>query len=109
MAEFVGREPISVGVDEPIMFENKTDTAFDVGCGIVFRKSGLYRVFIVGRYVSVAIEPERKMGKWLDGYQYGYKCSECGGYLEIDCGDVEMNYCPNCGVDMRGENNEKTT
>lgn len=62
MAEFVGEEPISVGVDEPITFENKTDTAFDVGCGIVFRKSGLYRVSIVGGHMSVAVEPERKQG-----------------------------------------------
>lgn len=69
MAEFVGEEPISVGVDEPITFENKTDTAFDVGCGIVFRKSGLYRVSIVGRHMSVAVEPERKKmsnKEWID-------------------------------------------
>ena len=65
MAEFVGGEPISVGVDEPITFENKTHTAFDVGCGIVFRKSGLYRVCIVGKHVSVSVEPERKKGKWI--------------------------------------------
>ena len=40
MAEFIGEESISVSVDEPITFENKTDTVFDVGCGIVFHKSG---------------------------------------------------------------------
>lgn len=44
---------------------------------------------------------ERKKGKWLDEYRYGYKCSECGGYLEIECEDIEMNFCPNCGADMR--------
>ncbi len=47
------------------------------------------------------IKLKRKTGRWLDNYQYGYKCSECGGYIEIDCGDVEMNFCPNCGADMR--------
>ena len=68
MAKFVGGEPISVGVDEPITFENKTDTAFDVGCGIVFRKSGLYRVSIVGRHMSVAVEPEQsRIEKELHG------------------------------------------
>ena len=51
-------------------------------------------------------QPGRKKGKWLDNYQYGYKCSECGAYLEIDCGDAEMNFCPNCGADMRGEQDE---
>ena len=53
-----------------------------------------------------SVTPKRKTGKWLDNYQYGYKCSECGAYLEIDCGDVEMNFCPNCNADMRGEQDE---
>lgn len=53
-----------------------------------------------------SVTPKRKTGKWLDNYQCGYKCSECGAYLEIDCGDVEMNFCPNCNADMRGKQNE---
>ena len=32
-------------------------------------------------------------------------CSECGAVYDID-GVFEWNYCPNCGADMRGENNE---
>ncbi len=55
---------------------------------------------IVKRLPSVT--PKRRTGRWLDNYQYGYKCSECGAYLEIDCGDVEMDFCPNCNADMRG-------
>lgn len=51
------------------------------------------------------IEPERKTGHWLD-IPDGYKCSECGAYLEIDCGDVEMNFCPNCGAKMDGGEEE---
>ena len=42
---------------------------------------------------------DRKKGKWLD-IPDGYKCSECGAYLEIDCGDAEMKFCPNCGARM---------
>ena len=53
-----------------------------------------------------SVTPKRKTGRWLDNYQYGYKCSECGAYLEIDCGDVEMNFCPNCNADMRGKQDE---
>ena len=51
------------------------------------------------------IEPERKPGKWLDDPD-GYKCSACGAYFEIECGDGEMNFCPNCGSDMRGNQDE---
>lgn len=111
MAEFVGGEPVSVGVDEPITFENKTDTAFDVGCGIVFRKSGLYRVSITGRHMSVAVEPERKKGKWIHerlasttGGSYPVvRCSICQNTMPFEW---ETHYCPNCGADMRGEQNE---
>lgn len=49
------------------------------------------------------VKPEQKKGKWIhnpdpmagDGY---WNCSECG-YDAYDCG----KYCPNCGADMRGE------
>lgn len=105
MAEFVGGEPISVGIDEPITFENKTDTAFDVCCGIVFRKSGLYRVSIVGRHTSVAVEPERKRGEWIKERIYGRGihrglCSCCG--FDIAQNYKAYKFCPHCGADMRG-------
>ena len=48
------------------------------------------------------IQPERKTGKWLinsDGY-YPY-CSECR--KEPKSGDM-TDFCPNCGADMRKEN-----
>ena len=46
-------------------------------------------------------EPERKKGKWIDtdNYYQRWKCSECGCYTR----DAEPNYCPNCGVKMRGD------
>ena len=101
MAEFVGGEPISVGVDEPITFENKTYTytTFDVGYGIVFRKSGLYRVSIDGRHVSIEVEPERKKGKWIFIGDC-YKCSECRSVYSWWADSQTSNYCPNCGAKM---------
>lgn len=48
---------------------------------------------IIGKY---------KPGKWLDDPD-GYKCSACGAYFEIECGDGEINFCPNCGADMRDD------
>ena len=47
---------------------------------------------------------ERKYGKWIeidDGLVKGY-CSQCGWlsyYYENEI--IGMNYCPNCGADMR--------
>ena len=55
-----------------------------------------------------AIEPERKTGKWI--YD---TCSKCGkdlwDYFHFtEDGRIieEPNFCPNCGVDMRGKHND---
>ena len=55
-------------------------------------------------------EPERKKGKWIstdDGWDGEYfVCSECGcpwTLIEGSPEDNGMNFCPNCGAYMRGE------
>ena len=52
---------------------------------------------------------ERKKGKWLlltdERFDIDYyKCSECGyePYRKMDI----SNFCPNCGADMRGEQDD---
>ena len=58
--------------------------------------------YIIGTIDSAyTVEPQCKKGKWIYFDPNGFKCSECGGYLEIGVGDVKMNFCPNCGADMR--------
>ena len=54
-------------------------------------------------------QPERKKGKWIgepkDGIEAMFfkpKCSVCG----FESAEVK-NYCPNCGADMRGEDDEQ--
>ena len=44
-------------------------------------------------------------GRWeyLNCFEKGrYQCSECGHF--IDAG-ADMNYCPNCGAKMKGDEN----
>ena len=94
MAEFIRTEEKAVNVGEPVIFENNTDSDFSVSAAIVFRKSGLYDVSIVGRRTIISKVAERKTGRWIDD-----NCSECGQYVYH--GDVR-NFCPNCGADMRG-------
>ena len=50
---------------------------------------------------KVSAQPERK-GKWIERDSWLY-CSECGE-MALECRDT--NYCPNCGADMRGEQDE---
>ena len=45
------------------------------------------------------IQPKR--GRWIDGY-----CSECGAHAPfwaMASTYHKSNFCPNCGVNMRGE------
>ena len=56
-----------------------------------------------------SVTPKRKRGKWIDetfkpwGLVYHpYRCDQCGEHSEAD-----SNFCPNCGADMRGEQNER--
>ena len=64
-----------------------------------------------GEFLVAAIEalqePERKKGQWEDfDYDNSYLCTSCGEIWILNDGTPEennMNYCPNCGADMRGE------
>lgn len=57
------------------------------------------------------VEPERKKGKWIhkpDIYldEQTWECSECGEpwiFIEGTPSENNANFCPNCGADMRGE------
>lgn len=95
-----------VSVGGPIIFENKTDASFEVSTGIVFRKSGVYEVSIVGNKTIVSKVEGRKKGKWIDNTY----CSECGFVNEVESGFIgpvnSFNFCPNCGADMRGMEND---
>jgi len=49
-------------------------------------------------------------GKWIhrpgSWFHNDYQRSECGDYLDfngLNAGRGDANYCPNCGADMRGE------
>ena len=67
-------------------------------------------------YELPSAEPERKKGKWIYGEdEYGidgYHCDKCGFFVPWDYAHTFINYiedynfCPNCGADMRGEQDE---
>ena len=61
-------------------------------------------------------QPERKKGKWIYGEdEYGidgYHCDKCGFFVPWDYTHKfidfikDYHFCPNCGADMRGEQDE---
>ena len=72
-------------------------------------------------HVLAAIEgippAEPKTGKWIYGEDSmadcvdGYRCDQCGFFVPWDYQHKSIdyikdyNFCPNCGADMRGEQN----
>ena len=49
-----------------------------------------------------AAQSERKRGKWIYNSPVTMKCDQCG-YVIKDWRWNELNFCANCGADMRGE------
>ena len=67
-----------------------------------------------GEFLVAAIEalqePERKKGQWelIEEDWNAYRCSVCGEDWVLETSTPEennMNFCPFCGADMRGEEN----
>lgn len=65
------------------------------------------------RNVPSADVVERKRGEWIykpDDYDEStWECSNCKEPWTLIDGtpqDNNMNFCPNCGADMRGDDNE---
>lgn len=57
-------------------------------------------------------QPERKKGHWIDavipndsGGLPVIVCDKCNTFFPLQFGDGH-NFCPNCGADMRGEQDE---
>ena len=67
-----------------------------------------------GEFLVAAIEAlqekERKKGKWeAFDYDNSYRCTSCGEIWTLNDGTPEennMNFCTNCGADMRGKKDE---
>lgn len=53
-------------------------------------------------------QPERKTGHWIRVAGMNECCSACNKYFPLSYftgRPFDINYCPNCGADMRGEQN----
>ena len=68
------------------------------------------KMYELGYQAGRAAQPERKRGRWISYRCDMYECSECGYiYTELtDRHKCGANYCPNCGEDMRGEQDDES-
>ena len=88
-----------MGMDDYIKREALRDALYDADA---ITMNG---VKILNQFPSSDVEPV-KHGRWVsNGIQDSMlsACSVCG----FGCGAYSFKYCPNCGADMRGGNNER--
>lgn len=60
------------------------------------------------RYMDAADVSPVRHGKWEWDTEDIYRCSNCAekSHVKEVMGRPAWNYCPNCGADMRGSNDE---
>ena len=82
---------------------------------IVWRNVGLINALHITNALHIiqdlpAAETEQKKGKWNKYYRTHtrdtFHCGECGSCFVLLQGAENMNFCPNCGADMRGEKDD---
>lgn len=92
-------------------FETDSDMQkWDSGCWI------RYKMFENSIDSMPTITHSRKKGTWIYGESEvgndGYYCSQCGNFIpwiykEFDIDFIkEFKFCPSCGADMRGDEDE---
>ena len=76
-------------------------------CRVIFEDDFKRAIKKIPKGIIVDVAPVRH-GRWVEKekYTFGimYDCSLCGDRI-LDNGH-SWNYCPNCGADMRGSNDE---
>ena len=100
MSDLINRQALKEAMYIEAMVKDSDEQKWDSGCWI------RYKMF--ERVVESLPSAEREKGKWVfkndiaaipTGY---YECSECkNGRLMY-----KENFCPNCGADMRGKQDE---
>ena len=62
-------------------------------------------VAIINQLPAADVRPVVR-GKWIYDHWCEFKCSNCGAWSKSEPYRGRENFCPNCGADMREENNE---
>ena len=102
MAEYISRSAL---ID--MLTDKYLEAKFYDGCKARTIKECMYMIDGIPSDVA----PVRH-GRWVDHCVRDWRCSECGDkiikFRSVDgyCYDDKPNFCPNCGADMRGSNDE---
>lgn len=74
-------------------------------CNNCIHKIVCSKYIATGGVKSCEHHKEARKGRWVQSdHDTLFACSICGDVIDV----IKTNYCPNCGADMRGEENENT-
>lgn len=100
MAEYISREEAidkMRSLKSRFRAKNDWDSGYDTAIAEAFEHI---------KRVPVADVQPVKHGEWKHVAGMNSKCSVCSHYFpvtEFDSRPFDINYCPNCGADMRGD------
>lgn len=99
MSEYIKREDVLKYCNDLINAEHKTPDEWNYNMERISQTEEI-RVYV--ELMPAADVVERKKGKWELEPEYGwYICSACRDEVTVKSG--RTNFCPNCGADLRGE------
>lgn len=104
MSDLISRQAAIDALDEQIELCNKALGSFDIALkdeyAIKVERASLEA--FKGQLINIpTVQPERKKGEWTKDAS----CPFCGFKPWYE-GDIHtLSFCPNCGADMRGEQN----
>lgn len=105
MAEYINREELLKDIEDSVRFSTRN--------GVSAELRGAHKIVDRIRSAPAADVVEVVHGKWLKiKYPEQYQCSECyydwtvRGMCRETPRDNDAFYCPCCGAQMDGENNE---
>lgn len=98
-------------IDADLLKETIASNVYPVADAFNSRDYGMFWTGGIEKAIDEQPTIEPKKGKWIDGHRAGYGlalywyiyCSECLWERDDDDHDKDTPYCPNCGSDMRGE------
>lgn len=98
--EASGKDEISLKLNSPI-----TEEQWDAITDVDFEYTD--RIWFSTKHGKKVEFVKRKTGTWNRYYRMHsgdtFVCNRCGSCFVVIQGEDEMNFCPNCGADMRGE------
>lgn len=53
-------------------------------------------------------QPKQMRGQWIPEPNCMYRCSSCGDHYPNIRGYMTFKYCPSCGAEMRGEQDDNS-